>query len=98
MEFCFLDKTELVILLMQACRQAVRRLQEKDFVHYCSQYNKRHIFHGRLIQFIQYSHQCYGVIKGVSNCGALQLQTAEGYTELVSASSIINLRPVSDSI
>lgn len=97
-EFCSLDKTELVILLMRACRRAVGLLQKKDFMHYCARYNKRHIFHGYSVQFIQDSYESCGVVEGVSGCGALQLQTAEGCVELVSAGSIVNLRPAAGSI
>ncbi len=89
-----IDKTDLTLMLMQCCRRVKRALDAGGLESFVRRYNEKHLLHGKAITFDFKDERRTGVVKGISDDGALRIQSASGEVLLYSSESVSTVRSV----
>ena len=87
-----IDKTDLTVLLMQCCRRVKRALDAGGLESFARRYDQQHLLHHKAITFDFKGERRTGIVKGISDDGALRIQSGSGEVLLYSSDSISTVR------
>lgn len=86
------DRNRLAALLISHLHAMFRTFAAFGFSAFAEEWNRRHVFAGRLVRISQGDRYLEGVVDGVEPTGALRLRMMNGTTQLFHAGEV-SLRP-----